>query len=71
MRRAAFFLLSGHSASGFRNVHYLAVILNLLRKGCVVFALDSVGRAKPTLEHSYPGAQCFIIGSLLAEWFER
>lgn len=71
MRRAACSLLSGHSASGFRNVPYLTVILNLVRKGFVVFGLDSVGRGEPTLEHSYPGAQCSITGSLLAAWFER
>ena len=80
----AILYLSGHSASGFRNVPYMTVILNLVRKGFVVFAMDPVGQGErhqywdpqqrasrigePTLEHSYPGAQCFIAGSSLARY---
>jgi len=80
----AILYLSGHSASGFRNVPYMTVILNLVRKGFVVFAVDPVGQGEryqywdperhasrvgePTLEHSYPGAQCFITGSSLARY---
>ena len=60
------------------------MILNLVRKGFVVFAMDPVGQGEryqywdsqqqasrvgePTLEHSYPGAQCFITGSSLARY---
>ena len=80
----AILYLSGHSATGFRNVPYMTVILNLVRKGFVVFAVDPVGQGEryrswdperqasrvgePTLEHSYPGAQCFITGSSLAKY---
>jgi cephalosporin-C deacetylase-like acetyl esterase len=80
----AILYLSGHSASGFRNAPYMTVILNLVKKGFVVFAVDPVGQGEryqywdperrasrigePTLEHSYPGAQCFITGSSLARY---
>ena len=45
-RAPAILYLSGHSASGFRNVPYLTVILNLVRKGFVVFAMDPVGQGE-------------------------
>jgi len=80
----AILYMSGHSASGFRNAPYMTVILNLVKKGFVVFAIDPVGQGEryqywdeeqhgsrvgePTLEHSYPGAQCFITGSSLARY---
>ena len=84
VKTPAILYLCGHSASGFRNAPYLTVILNLVRKGFVVFAMDPVGQGEryqywdpqqqasrvgePTLEHSYPGAQCFITGSSLARY---
>ena len=83
-RAPAILYVCGHSASGFRNVPYMTVILNLVRKGFVVFAMDPVGQGEryqywdpqqkasrvgePTLEHLYPGAQCFITGSSLAKY---
>ena len=83
-RAPAVLYLCGHSASGFRNAPYLTVILNLVKKGFVVFAMDPVGQGErhqywdeaqkasrvggPTLEHSYPGAQCFLTGSSLARY---
>lgn len=70
---------SGHSVDGYRSVVYQHVILNLVRKGFVVFAFDPVGQGErleyfdpktgksvvggPTSEHSYPGAQAFLTGS--------
>ncbi len=70
---------SGHSAEGYRSAVYQHVILNLVKKGFIVFALDPVGQGErleyydpktgksvvggPTREHSYPGAQAFITGS--------
>src|SRR5688500_15925540 len=70
---------SGHSAEGYRSKVYQHVILNLVRKGFVVFAFDPVGQGErleyfdtssskssvggPTAEHSYPGSQAFIAGS--------
>ena len=70
---------SGHSAEGYRSAIYQHVILNLVKKGFIVFAFDPVGQGErleyfdakagksliggPTSEHSYPGAQAFISGS--------
>lgn len=73
---------SGHSAFGFRSMTYQHIIMNLVQKGFIVFAFDPIGQGerllyvdaetgeslvgKPTREHSYPGAQCFLIGSSVA-----
>lgn len=73
---------SGHSATGYRSPAYQRVILNLVKKGFVVFAFDPVGQGErleyydtttrksrhkwPSNEHSYPGAQVFANGQTLA-----
>lgn len=73
---------SGHAAVGYRSAAYQHVILNLVKKGFVVFAFDPVGQGErleyydaatkkskhkwPSNEHSYPGAQLFISGRTLA-----
>lgn len=70
---------SGHSADGYRSDVYQHVILNLVKKGFIVYAFDPVGQGErleyydpasgkstiggPTSEHSYPGAQAFLTGS--------
>jgi len=75
---------SGHSAEGYRSDVYQHVILNLVKKGFIVFAFDPVGQGErleyydqkagksiiggPTSEHSYPGAQAFITGSSQARY---
>jgi hypothetical protein len=75
---------SGHSADGYRNKVYQHIILNLVKKGFIVFAFDPVGQGErkeyndsdsgqsfingPTDEHSYPGAQVFISGSSYAKY---
>ena len=75
---------SGHSAPGYRNPVYQHVIINLVKKGFIVFAFDPVGQGEriqyfdpetgeskvgvPTKEHSYPGAQAFITGSSQARY---
>ncbi|MBN1481770.1 acetylxylan esterase [candidate division KSB1 bacterium] len=75
---------SGHTTEGFRSATYQRVILNLVQKGFIVFAFDPIGQGErllyydpqtkaskiggPTKEHSYPGAQCFLIGSSLAKY---
>jgi len=75
---------SGHTKEGFRAGAYQRVILNLVKKGFIVFAFDPVSQGErlqyydpdkgesrvggPTLEHSYPGAQCFITGSSQARY---
>jgi Acetyl xylan esterase (AXE1) len=75
---------SGHADEGYRIKVYQHVILNLVKKGFVVFAFDPVGQGErleyfdsstgkssvggPTIEHSYPGAQAFISGSSQARY---
>jgi len=74
--------LSGHASEAFRSRAYMHIIQNLALKGFVVFAIDPVGQGErlqhwdeetgrswiggSTLEHSYPGAQCFVSGFSLA-----
>ena len=73
---------SGHSNDGYRNPVYQQAILNLVKKGFIVFAFDPIGQGEryeyfdPETgkaiigerdeEHSYAGAQPFITGSSLA-----
>jgi len=75
---------SGHTWEGFRSKTYQHVIINLVKKGFVVFAFDPIGQGErmqyldpegkkstfgsPTHEHSYAGAQCFITGSSMAKY---
>ncbi len=74
---------SGHSATGYRS--YQNIILNLVKKGFIVFAFDPIGQGErlqyyntdtgksglkgPTGEHSYAGAQLFLTGNTLARNF--
>jgi hypothetical protein len=75
---------SGHSDDGYRYGAYQKEILNLVKKGFIVFAFDPVGQGErleyfdpksgksvvggPCIEHSYPGAQAFITGSSQARY---
>ncbi len=75
---------SGHSQEAFRGEAYQLTILNLVKKNFIVLAFDPFGQGErlqyydemaktsriggPTLEHSYPGAQCFLIGSSAARY---
>ncbi len=75
---------SGHSVNGYRYLNYQNMILNLVKKGFMVFAFDPVGQGErieyldtntgrsilggPTKEHSYPGTQAFITGSSQARY---
>jgi len=75
--------VSGHTLDGYRG--YQHVILNLVKKGFIVFAFDPIGQGErlgyfdpetgKTIvggideEHSYPGAQAFITGSSAARYF--
>lgn len=83
-RAPAVLYVSGHTTDGYRSSAYQHKILNLVKKGFVVFAIDPVGQGErleyydpetmasvvggPTSEHSYPGAQAFITGSSLARY---
>jgi dienelactone hydrolase len=71
---------SGHSETGYRS--YQNLLVNLVKKGFVVFAFDPIGQGErlqyynaekkrsafrfPAFEHSYVGAQLFITGNSLA-----
>ncbi len=76
---------SGHSTSAYRRPYYQLPLLNLVRKGFVVFALDPIGQGErlqyydpeigesrigsATQEHSYPAAQVFLTGKSIARYF--
>ena len=75
---------SGHANEGYRSTVYQHVILNLVKKGFIVFAFDPVGQGErleyfdaakgksavggPVDEHSYAGAQAFMAGSSQARY---
>lgn len=83
-RAPAVIYCSGHSTQGYRSNVYQGVILNLVKKGFVVFAFDPVGQGEryeyydaekkrpmvggPTTQHSYPGTQAFITGDSQARF---
>lgn len=76
---------SGHTVDGYRSPVYQHVMLNLVKKGFVVFAFDPLGQGERseyfnektgksdigigTSEHSYTGIQAFITGSSQARYF--
>ncbi len=72
---------SGHSVVAYRDDAYQHVILNLVKKGFIVFAFDPVGQGErleyddfqtwksvADVEHSFPGAQAFITGGSQARY---
>jgi hypothetical protein len=75
---------SGHSIDGYRSAVYQHVILNLVKKGFIVFAFDPVDQGErfeyynpktknsiiggSDKEHSYSGTQAFITGSSQARY---
>jgi hypothetical protein len=76
-KAAAVIYCSGHSILGYRGDAYQHVILNLVKKGFIVFAFDPVGQGERieyldpetgkqmpgNFMHSYSGTQAFITGS--------
>ncbi len=75
---------SGHTTNGFRSETYQHIIINLVKKGFVVLAFDPVGQGErlqyynekegkspfgATIEHSYPGAQCYVSGYSATKYF--
>lgn len=76
---------SGHSAQAFRRDLYQIPLLNLVKKGFVVLAIDPLGQGErmqypdpetgesligsSTREHSYPMVQSALIGKSVAEYF--
>ena len=83
-KKPAVIYVSGHSDVGYRIDAYQHVILNLVKKGFIVFAFDPVGQGErieyfdpntgkstiggPSSEHSYSGSQAFITGSSEARY---
>jgi dienelactone hydrolase len=75
----------GHTDIAFRAPGYQQLLLNLVKKGFLVFAMDPIGQGErlqyydsaqkrslvggPTIEHSYLGKQCFLTGSSAAHYF--
>jgi cephalosporin-C deacetylase-like acetyl esterase len=78
----AIIYLSGHTQEGYRSPTYQHKMLNLVKKGFIVFAIDPVGQGErfeyldpetgesivgnATREHSYAGVQAFLAGTSLA-----
>jgi dienelactone hydrolase len=75
---------SGHIPSAYRSDLHQRFILNMVKKGFIVFAFDPVGQGErqeyynpmtgksifntPMKQHTYPGAQAFITGSSIARY---
>ena len=83
--KPAIIYCAGHTDNAYRAKGYQHVILNLVKKGFIVFAFDPNGQGEriqyfdpatresmfgqATCEHSYPGAQAFITGNSQARYF--
>ena len=81
----AILFCSGHSTIAYRRPLYQLPLLNLVKKGFVVLAIDPVGQGErlqyydsetgesvvggSTKEHSYPSAQVTLIGQSIARYF--
>ncbi|MBI4623590.1 MAG: acetylxylan esterase [Verrucomicrobia bacterium] len=81
----AILFCSGHSTGVYRLPSYQMPLLNLVRKGFIVLAIDPIGQGErlqyfdaekgasvigsSTKEHSYPSAQVFLIGKSVARYF--
>ena len=77
--------VSGHTQESFRYKEYQLMILNLVKKGFIVFGIDPVSQGEriqhydaeknasvigpTTMEHGYLGSQCFISGVSLGRYF--
>src|SRR5436309_12878151 len=84
-RAPAILNVIGHTDISFRAPMYQQLILNLVGKGFIVFAIDPVGQGErlqyydpaakrstvggATTEHSHFGYQCFLAGSSAARYF--
>ncbi len=84
-KKPAILFTSGHTQESFRYPSYQVMILNLVKKGFIVFAIDPVSQGErvqiydaqknasaigpTTREHGYLGTQCIISGVSLARYF--
>ncbi|VAW24287.1 hypothetical protein MNBD_BACTEROID01-2945 [hydrothermal vent metagenome] len=83
-KRPAILYASGHSDIAFRNETYQHIIINLVKKGFIVFATDPFGQGErmqyydpetkassignSSSEHTYVGNQCLISGVTTARY---
>ena len=81
----AILFCSGHSTGVYRLPSYQLPLLNLVKKGFIVLAIDPIGQGErlqyfdpakgvstigsSTLEHSYPSVQVFLIAKSVARYF--
>jgi hypothetical protein len=81
----AILFCSGHSSGAYRLPLYQLPLLNLVKKGFIVLAIDPLGQGErlqyfdpdkgesvirgSTNEHSYPSAQVFLNGKSIARYF--
>ncbi|MEO5997479.1 MAG: alpha/beta hydrolase family protein [Chitinophagaceae bacterium] len=81
----AILFCSGHSAAVYRLPSYQQPLLNLVKKGFIVLAIDPLGQGErvqyfdkdsakslvgsSTVEHSYAGVQVSLIGKSIARYF--
>jgi hypothetical protein len=81
----AILFCSGHSTGVYRLPLYQLPLLNLVKKGFVVLAIDPIGQGErlqyfnpekgesliggSTLEHSYPSVQVYLTGKSIARYF--
>lgn len=81
----AVFYACGHTLEGFRASAYQHIMVNLVKKGFVVFTIDPMGQGEryeywdpsteapryriPDHEHSYAGAQCLLAGYSTGRYF--
>jgi dienelactone hydrolase len=81
----AILFCSGHSTGVYRLESYQLPLLNLVKKGFIVLAIDPIGQGErlqyfdpekgasiigsSTLEHSYPSPQVFLLGKSVARYF--
>lgn len=81
----AILFCSGHSSGVYRLFLYQQPLLNLVKKGFIVLAIDPIGQGErlqyfdsakgesiigsSTKEHSYPAAQIFLTGKSIARYF--
>jgi cephalosporin-C deacetylase-like acetyl esterase len=81
----AILFCSGHSFEAYRKQSYQLPLLNLVKKGFIVLAIDPIGQGErmeyfdpktnasviggSTKEHSYPSPQASLIGQSVARYF--
>ncbi len=84
-RTPAILNVIGHTGIAFRGENYQQFLLNLVRKGFIVFAIDPLGQGErlqyyvpqqgrsviggATAEHSYLGIQVFLSGNCASRYF--